>query len=470
MSGLPESIAAEQAVIGGLLIDPAAIANIYWLEPSDFVRADHRAIYSAMLDMSRADMAIDACTVSEWLAGSEVETGGLDYLIDLHQNTPSAANVSAYAEIVREKAALRKLIDAGQALIDAGMAGKGSSSRDIAGKAAHDLLELSSGASQRGAMGMRAVGKLWYADIQRRYDGDAGRRLLTPWSGINRLTGGFGDGDLIVLAGRPSMGKSAIALGVALCAAGQGRRGMIFSLEMTGSALFQRAVASLGNVPLAFLADPAGEGEYWPAIAAQVGEISKLPISIDETAGLTIDQIVMRAKREHMRSPLRLVVIDHMHIIALPGKNEVQELGEVSRKSKTLAKALGCPVVLVSQLNRAVEARQNKRPLMADLRGSGSIEQDADQIIFVYRDDYYAQQEGRQSDHPGTVEMIVSKNREGRTGTAWGVSALEYGRIDDHDGPEPERREHVSASAGKLKKGNGSHKSGDFAARSDLYG
>lgn len=451
----PCSISAEQAVLGGVMIDPTSIAKIHWLEPSDFYRADHRLIFAAMVAMAAADLVIDAVALADALDDKGHETGGLDYLIEIHQSTPSAANVTAYAEIVREKSALRQLIEKGMTLVNSGFASGGQGSRDIAATAARELLEMSSTAGARGPVGVSTIAAAWHHDLVQRLGGQ-GRRLLTPWGKLNKLTGGFSDGDLVVLAGRPSMGKSAVAMGTALCAAGQGRRTLIFSLEMTGIALFQRAVASFASVPLDFMRDPVEDSDNWARISSVMKPLRDMPLAIDETAGLTIDQIVMRSKREHMRSPLRLVVIDHMHIISLPGKNEVQELGEITRKAKGLAKALNCPVIVVAQLNRSLESRANKRPIMSDIRGSGNIEQDADAIIFVYRDDYYAQQDGRESEYPGMVELIVAKQREGQTGKAWARSALEYGRIDDLGGDDPRPIEQAQArQPKKLWKGHG---------------
>lgn len=449
----PQAQEAEQAVLGGVLLSPAALGRIGYLRPEDFYRAAHRAIFRALRDMEAAGLPIDVVTVGERLdaLGLAEQVGDPGYLIELASTTPSAANIEAYAEIVREKATLRELIAAGAALVNRGFDPAGQPARDVAAAACQTLSQLAGERVARGTRTLRYIGQQWLDEMQRRADG-ACRGLLTPWSGFNRLTTGLHPGDLVVLAARPGMGKSAAALGIALAAAHQGHRALMFSLEMTGVALFSRAVAGEADVPLAFLREPDGawpEADvYWSRITAAVSRLRELPLVLDESPGLGIEQVVARARREHLRQPLGLVVIDHMHIMALPGKtSEVVEYGEITRRAKVLAKDLGCPVLLLAQLNRGVEARQHKRPVMSDLRASGNIEQDADVIAFLYRDDYYARQEGRASGAPGMVELIVAKQREGDTGTAWLRDALARGRLDDHDG-EPPRTEATAPRAG----------------------
>lgn len=428
----PCAIDAEQAVIGGLMIDSARVTDVAgWLTDADFYRRDHAAIYRAIVDMAGRNAQCDVVTVPDWLQehGLLEQAGGAAYLIELASTTPSAANIVSYAEIVREKAQRRRLIERGMAMVESAFGG-GIGSCDIAALAARDLMVMSAGATQRGARGMRDISKDWYADLTDRLAG-GGRRLLTPWGRFNQITNGLQDRDLIFLAGRPSMGKSAAALCIATCAAAQGRRVLFFSLEMTDVSLFNRAIGSRANVLLEFFRNPTEDGDEWGRVRSAISDLRDLPLEIDEEGGLTIDQIVTRAKREHMRQPLGLLVIDHLHIVRMLGDNLVNDLADATGKLRALAKWLGCPVLVLGQLNRSLEQRQNKRPIMSDLRGCGAIEQDADLIVFVYRDDYYAEQDNRPSESPGIVEFIIAKQRNGVTGKAYARSALEYGRIDD---------------------------------------
>jgi replicative DNA helicase len=276
---------------------------------------------------------------------------------------------------------------------------------------------------------------------RRYYDGVKLQGLPTPWAEFNSLTSGLKAGELIVVAGRPSMGKSAFAVNIATANALGGKRVLFFNLEMTAVSIYNRAVASIGDVPLCWLRSPcesADSDEYFTRASSVVRQMNESGLKIDDTPGLTHRQIIARAEIENRNGKIDMVIIDHLHIMPLPGKTrETVEIGEITRDLKGLAKKLGCPVVLLAQLNRSLETRANKRPVMADLRESGTIEQDADLVVMLYRDDYYAKQEGRASEHPRMVEIIVAKQREGETGKVWAREALDYARLEDYDGPTP---------------------------------
>lgn len=439
---LPAAVDAEQAVLGGLMLAPESIAKVSdWLKADDFFRVDHRLIYTAVLELAEKQQSPDAVTMAEWFeAQGKLElVGNGAYLIELASTTPSAANVVAYAEIVRGKAQQRKLIEVGQGLVEKGFCPQGEDLSVIVADATQAMAELH-GIRKGSVKGAKQVGTRWFKQLQERYErGGELIGLATPWSSFNQMTNGLRDGELIIVAGRPSMGKSAWAVNVATSVAMRGHRAIIFNLEMTDTSIYNRAVASVYSVPLAWLQQPDDKHEeYWGRVSRGVKEINESGLMIDDSSGMTLQQIVARCRRERMKAPIRLVVIDHLHLMPLPGKTrETVEIGHITMGLKALAKELDCPVVLLSQLNRSLESRQNKRPVMADLRESGNIEQDADLIVFLYRDDYYSKREGVQSHLDGFVEMIIAKQREGETGTAWGRNALAMGRIDDFDGEPP---------------------------------
>lgn len=432
---LPAAIDAERSVLGSLMLDNASLPKVSdWLKPDDFFRAEHQGIYGAILALAGAQQPFDAVTVCDSLQGQ-----GSEEVLSIASDAFSAANVVAYAEIVKSKATQRRLIEIGQGIVDSGFAPEGKDVAEIVAAATMSLGELSS--IRRGALKpAKLVGKAWFEELRRRFEMQGEMiGLPTPWSGFNRMTNGLQSGHLVIVAGRPSMGKSAWAVNVATSVALRGKRVLMFSLEMTDTSIFNRAVASIADVPLTWLQRPDTEHEdYWTRVTGVSRLLNESGLMIDETAGLSVQQIVARCRRERMRGEVSLVIVDHLHLMPLPGKTrETVEIGHITAALQKLAKELGCPVVLLSQLNRSLEARQNKRPQMADLRESGNIEQDADLIVFLYRDDYYASREARVSPLAGLVEMIVAKQREGETGTAWGRNELAFGRIGDYEGEGP---------------------------------
>jgi len=433
--GLPAATDAERSVLGSLMLDNASLPKVAdWLKPEDFLRAEHQAIYGAILALASAEQPFDAVTISDSLVGDAAAD-----VVAIASEAFSSANVVAYGEIVKSKATQRRMIEIGQGIVDSGFAPEGRDVSEIVADATMALSELSS--IRRGALKpAKLVGKAWFDELRRRYETQGEMiGVPTPWTGFNRMTNGLQEGHLIVVAGRPSMGKSAWAVNVATSVAMRGKRALFFSLEMTDTSIFNRAVAAIGSVPLAWLQRPDSDHEeYWTRVTTVSRALNESGLMIDETAGLSAPQIVARCRRERMRGDVSLIVVDHLHLMPLPGKTrETVEIGHITFAMKKLAKEMGCPVILLSQLNRSLETRTNKRPQMADLRESGNIEQDADLIVFLYRDDYYASREGRVSQLAGLMEMIVAKQREGDTGTAWGRNELAYGRIGDYEGDGP---------------------------------
>lgn len=438
----PQSIEAEQNVLGGIMLAHHAFGRVAdILGDEDFYRRDHQLIFRAIRELCERRTPCDAVTVGEWFDanGFSELVGNGSYLVELAANTASAANITAYAEIVKDKARLRQLIDAGTEIVNSAFQPQGRATTDIVADALQQLMPLSRSSVVGGPRAMKAVGSEWLEELQRRCDEGSTGGLMTPWSGVNAMTGGALPGELEIVAARPSMGKSAYAINRALAPAMAGKRVLFFSLEMSAASIFNRAVAALMNIPLSWFKSPGASNEdYWPKVIEGVKRLKSSGLVIDDSPGLTWQQVAVRAKREHLSRPLDLVVVDHAHIMRIPGKTRADiELGDISRELKALAKELGCGVLMLAQLNRSVEKRENKRPIMSDLREAGGFEQDADKILFLYRDDYYSEQLGRASEYPGFVEVIVAKQREGETGKVWLRSALQFGRIDDYEGPPP---------------------------------
>lgn len=436
----PQSIEAEQAVLGGIMLAGDAFGRVSgMLSEDDFCRRDHQLIYRAICELARADQPFDAVTLGDWFEsnGLSEQVGHGAYLTQLAATTPSAANIEAYAEIVLDKSRLRKAIDVGTGLVNAAFQPDGRATDEIVGATVRELGEIAGRVKAGGPVPMREVGASWFEELNRRYNGEA-PGLATPWAEFNRATGGLQPGDLMILAGRPGMGKSAAAISMALAWAMAGKNVMYFSLEMTRQAVYNRCVAALESVPLSWLKNPAqGDDDYWSRVASAVKLLKTDRFIIDDEGGLTWDAIRSRIERQAMRCQLSAVLIDHAHNISLTGDSRTDiEMGRISTGCKTLGKKIGAPHVLLAQLNRGVEQRQNKRPMMSDLRECGAFEQDADIVALMYRDDYYAKQMGVASQYPGMAEMILAKMREGETGTVWLKSALEFGRFDNAQAPD----------------------------------
>ncbi len=438
----PHAIDAEQAVLGGLMLAPDSLAKIAdWLNEGDFYRKDHRLIYRAVTELIKHGSPVDVVTMMDWFDtnGLSDMIGGQAYLIELDAATASAANLVAYAEIVVEKSRLRAAIDAGVTLTEAAWA-RGADSQQIIATAAHSLAQMQA-SKLRGGLEPAIVGmRRMQTELMARYQ--QGPKLLGqpwPWHELNQTTKGLRDGELYVVGARPNMGKSIFALQAALNVALAGGRVAYFSVEMTADQCMSRAVACVGEIPHDWVENPAQEDIdaefWWSRLNEATNKIISSPLLIDDTPAISIDQLTARARREHMKSPIRLVVVDHMHDMQLDPSREVRhEYGRITQGAKTLAKEFRCPVVLLAQLNRASANRGDKRPTMTDLRESGEIEQKADVILFLHREDYYT---------PGThlkglVEVIVAKGRSIRTGGTIDLrNVFSEMRMEGWEGPRP---------------------------------
>jgi len=423
----PNSNEAEQSVLGGLLLD-----NLAWdraadlLTDSDFYRHEHRLIYSAIGALVNASKPADVITVFEHLqnVGKAQDCGGLAYLNALAQSVPSAANMRRYAEIVRERAILRKLIAASDEIATSAFNTQGRPVPQILDEAEGRIFKIGEEGS-RSRQGFQGIDKLVTALIDRVNElaengAEEVTGVRTGFFQLDRMTAGLQGGDLIVLAARPSMGKTAFALNIAEhVAVKEELPVLVFSMEMGASQLALRMVGALGRINQQHLRTGKLADDEWGRLAEAVEKLGKVQMFIDETAALNAGELRARARRmaRQFGGTLGLIVVDYLQLMSGSGgsdENRATELGEISRGLKALAKELQCPVMALSQLNRSVETRNDKRPMMSDLRESGAIEQDADIIMFIYRDDYYTKEASKE---PGVAEIIVAKQRNGPTGT-----------------------------------------------------
>ncbi|HZP64743.1 MAG TPA: replicative DNA helicase [Rudaea sp.] len=418
----PHSIDAEQAVLGGLMLDERAWERIAdKLEENDFYRKDHRLIYRAIGELANKNMPCDAVTLGEWFESNGLAelVGGSSYVIQLANSTPSAANIAAYAEIVREKSVLRQLIDAGTEIAGDGFQPEGRSTQEILESAEQKVFRIAeSGArGRKGFVPMRTAVKEAFQILHQRYESKgAVTGLATGFTDLDEMTAGLQPADLIIVAARPSMGKTALAVNMAECAAIKSKKAVaIFSMEMSASQLAFRLISSLGRINQQHLRTGDIQEEEWPRVTSAITLLSEAKIFIDDTPALSPAELRARARRLKREHDLGLIVIDYLQLMQVPGnkENRATEISEISRGLKALAKELNIPVIALSQLNRSLEQRTDKRPVMADLRESGAIEQDADVIIFIYRDEYY----NPDSSDKGTAEIIIGKQRNGPTGT-----------------------------------------------------
>ena len=418
----PHSIEAEQSVLGGLMLDNRAWEKIAdKVTGEDFYRADHRHIFRVIVELADNNKPFDVVTLSERLdsLGELESVGGLPYLATLASQTPSSANIDAYADIVRERSVLRQLIAVGTDIANSGYQTEGSSSRELLDKAEQEIFRIAD-QSLRARQGFRPLPTL-LSDvvdrIDRLYNEDSLiTGLPTGFEDFDERTSGLQSGDLIIVAGRPSMGKTSFAMNMAEHAAIKvGKAVAIFSMEMPGEMLAMRMVASLGRISMQKIRTGKLEEEDWPRVTSAVSLLSGAPIYIDDGSALSPTEIRARARRIKREHDLGLIVIDYLQLMQIAGNNEnrATEISEISRSLKGLAKELNIPVVALSQLNRSLEQRPHKRPVMSDLRESGAIEQDADLIVFIYRDEVY----NEDSPDKGIAEIITGKQRNGPIGT-----------------------------------------------------
>ncbi|CAA9892326.1 replicative DNA helicase [Candidatus Methylobacter favarea] len=436
----PNSIQAEQSVLGGLMLD-----NQTWdsvadkIVESDFYRTDHRLIFRTIEQLADKQIPFDVITISESLeAIGELENaGGLSYLGILAKDTPSAANIVTYANIVRDRSVLRQLIHVGTGIADSAFNPDGRETAELLENAEREVFKIAE-QRQRGQSGFMPIKSLLARAVDRieimfAQEGSI-TGASTGFTELDKLTSGLQPADLIIVAGRPSMGKTTIAMNMAEnIAIKSGSPVAVFSMEMPGDALAMRMMSSLGRIDQHKVRTGKLEDDDWPRLTSAMSLLAETRLFIDDTPALTTTEVRSRARRlmrEH--GQLGLIVLDYLQLMQSPssGDNRVQQISDISRGLKTLAKELNVPVVALSQLNRNLEQRPNKRPLMSDLRESGAIEQDADLILFVYRDEVY----NEDSPDKGMAEIIIGKQRNGPLGIVRLTFLGQYTRFENHAG------------------------------------
>ena len=424
----PHSIEAESSVLGGLMLDSSAWDRVGdMLTESDFYRHEHKLIFGAISQLGNACKEVDVVSIFTHLqdCGKAEDAGGLIYMNSLAQYVPSASNIRRYAEVVRERAILRSLVSVGDDIATAGFNPQGKPVLQILDDCERKLLSIGESGKhmKNGFQTMDTLIPQMLERMQALADNPSDvTGLSTGFHDLDRMTSGFQAGDLIVLAARPSMGKTALAINIAEHAAlNSGLPVAVFSMEMGAAQLAVRIAGSIGRIDQGHLRTGRLSKEEWAVLSHSTDRLRSMQLHIDEAGGLTAGELRANARRlaRQCGGKLGLIVVDYLQLMSGSGgnngENRATELGEITRSLKLLAKELGCPVIALSQLNRSVEARQDKRPMMSDLRESGAIEQDADIIMFIYRDEYYTKDACRE---PGVAEIIIAKQRSGPTGTA----------------------------------------------------
>jgi replicative DNA helicase len=435
----PHSLEAEQSVLGGLMLDNDAADKIGdVLGADDFYSDAHRIIYRHVTQVIADGRPADVVTVSEALASTQKldYVGGLAYLGALAQNVPTAANIRHYANIVRERSILRQLAATARDIAESAFNPLGRSAKMVLDEAEAKVLHIAEQGA-RGAQNFQEIGKLLAGVVDRietlynRDDPSDVTGVPTGFADLDRMTSGFQPGDLIVVAGRPSMGKTALALNIGEnVALNTGMPVAVFSMEMGAAQLAMRLIGSVGKLDQHKLRTGRLAAEDWDKLSTALGRLNEAPILIDETPALNAIEVRARARRLMKQyGKLGLVIVDYLQLMQATsqGENRATEISEISRSMKSLAKELSVPVVALSQLNRSLEQRPNKRPVMSDLRESGAIEQDADVIVFIYRDEVY----NPESQDKGTAEIIIGKQRNGPIGTVRLTFLGEFTRFEN---------------------------------------
>ena len=433
----PHSLEAEQAVLGGLMLDNTAWERVAdRVTEEDFYRQDHKLIFRAMAELADADQPFDAVTLAEWLqARNRLEqAGGLAYLATLARDTPTAANVRSYADIVRERSVLRQLIRVGGELAESAYRPEGRSVAELVDQAERSVFEIAERGDRMGKSYVR-ISELMSKAVDRLdtllHADSHVTGVATGLSKFDEMTAGLQPGDLVIVAGRPSMGKTTFAMNIAEYAAiSGGLPAAIFSMEMSGEQLAMRMISSLGRIDQLKVRTGKLDDTDWKRVSSAISIMSKAPMFIDDTGALTPTELRARARRLKRDHNLGLIVVDYLQLMQVPGtrENRATEISEICRSLKSLAKELRIPVIALSQLNRSLEQRPDKRPIMSDLRESGSIEQDADVIVFIYRDEVY----DKDSPDKGTAEIIIGKQRNGPIGTVRSTFLGAYTRFENY--------------------------------------
>jgi replicative DNA helicase len=435
MRSLPQSIEAEQSVIGSMIIDKNSIAKVLeGLEEEDFYRDGHKVIYKSILEMFRNDIAIDLLTLLEYLKSTDMleRAGGVTYVTELSSSVPTTANLSAYIKIVSDKSTLRKLIKSSTTIIEESYNNQ-SNVEDVVDSAEKKIFNIAEKRTTKDFEPLSDVLERGFAQIEKLFNNRG--EITGVGSGfvdLDAKTSGFQSGDMILIAARPSMGKTTFALNIVEHVALREHKSVVvFSLEMSKEQLAYKLLCSEANVDMLKLRTGALEDKDWENIAMAAGPLSKAKIYIDDTAGVTVMEMRSKCRRLKIEYGIDLIVIDYLQLMSggTGSDNRQQEVSEISRSIKALAKEMECPVIALSQLSRAPEQRADHRPMLSDLRESGSIEQDADIVMFLYRDEYY----NKETEDKNIGECIMAKQRNGPVGTvrlAWLGQFSKFGNLD----------------------------------------
>lgn len=434
----PYSLQAEQSVLGGLMLDNQCwdkVADKVSIE--DFYRKDHRLIFESITELARRDEPFDVVTISEVLGqtGELESVGGLAYLAALANDTPSAANIVSYADIVRQRSVRRQLIHIGNEIADSGFDTEGRDINELLDTAESKVFKIAEQGA-KGQKGFESIKDLLGKAVDRITELHENQEVITGVSSgftdLDEMMSGLQPSDLIIVAGRPSMGKTSFAMNLAENVGIQsGMPVAVFSMEMPGDALAMRMMSSLGRIDQHKVRTGQLEDDEWPRMQSSINLLAEAKVFIDDTPALSPIEVRARARRLMKENgQLGLIVLDYLQLMQSPSKSEsrVAEISDISRSLKALAKELDVPVIALSQLNRNLEQRPNKRPVMSDLRESGSIEQDADVIIFIYRDEVY----NEDSDSKGVAEIIIGKQRNGPIGTCRLSFLGQYTRFENY--------------------------------------
>ncbi len=435
MRSLPQSIEAEQSVLGSMIIDKNAIAKVLeGLEEEDFYRDGHKIIYRSILEMFRNDIAIDLLTLLEYLKSTDMleRAGGVTYITELSASVPTTANLSAYIKIVSDKSTLRRLIKSSTTIIEESYNNQ-SNVEDVVDSAEKKIFNIAEKRTTKDFEPLSDVLERGFAQIEKLFNNKG--TITGVGSGFTDLdakTSGFQSGDMVLIAARPSMGKTTFALNIVEHAAlKENKSVVVFSLEMSKEQLAYKLLCSEANVDMLRLRTGTLEDKDWENIAMAAGPLSKAKIYIDDTAGVTVMEMRSKCRRLKIEYGIDLIVIDYLQLMSggTGTDNRQQEVSEISRSIKALAKEMECPVIALSQLSRAPEQRADHRPMLSDLRESGSIEQDADVVMFLYRDEYY----NKETEDKNIGECIMAKQRNGPVGTvklAWLGQYSKFGNLD----------------------------------------
>ncbi len=433
----PHSIEAEQSVLGGLMIDNQAWDKVVEIiNENDFYRGDHKVIFQAMMNLTAKDQPLDVLTVTEALKNiaSLDNAGGEVYLFELARNIPSAANIAAYANIVRERSVLRRLISAANNISEQAYQSQGKDSSEILDHAEQLVFKIAE-QTHRGE-GPVSIKPLLHKSMQKiealYHSNEPITGVATGFSDLDEMTSGLQKSDLVIIAGRPSMGKTVLGVNMAEnVVIKTGKPVLIFSLEMPGEQIAMRLLSSLGSIDQHRIRSGKLHDDDWPRLTSALSMLKEAKLFVDDTPALSPQELRSRARRvAREQGQLGLIVVDYLQLMSIPGFNENRtgEISEISRSLKALAKELNVPVIALSQLNRSLEQRHDRRPVMSDLRESGAIEQDADLIVFIYRDEVY----NEDSPDKGIAEIIIAKQRNGPIGKVRLTFQGQYVRFNNY--------------------------------------